>query len=67
VVAEVVGYDGEITWDNNYARNGTMRKWIESSRIRALGWKPTIDLETGLKSTYQDFLAGIPDKAVVSA
>lgn len=56
LVAEVVGYEGEIAWDNIHAKNGTVRKLIDSRRIRALGWYPTISLREGLERTYRDFL-----------
>jgi GDP-L-fucose synthase len=56
MVADVVGYKGEIRWDNIHARNGTPRKLIDSRRMRALGWEPQIELEKGLVRTYQDFL-----------
>jgi GDP-L-fucose synthase len=56
LVADVVGYKGEIRWDNNHARNGTVRKLIDSRRIRQLGWQPIIPLRDGLERTYQNFL-----------
>jgi GDP-L-fucose synthase len=56
MVADVVGYKGEIRWDMIHARNGTPRKLIDSRRVRALGWEPQIELQAGLERTYQDFL-----------
>lgn len=56
MVAEVVGYTGEIRWDNMHARNGTPRKLIDSTKMRNLGWEPIIGLREGLERTYQDFL-----------
>jgi GDP-L-fucose synthase len=56
MVADVVGYKGEIRWDMIHARNGTPRKLIDSRRMRALGWEPQIELQKGLERTYQDFL-----------
>jgi GDP-L-fucose synthase len=34
-----------------------MRKLLDSSRIRAVGWRPRVDETTGLRNAYEDFLA----------
>jgi len=52
LVAGVVGYDGPVEWDLSKP-DGTPRKLMDSSRIHAIGWKPRIPLEEGLRSTYQ--------------
>ena len=55
LVRRIVGFPGEVEWDP--ARpDGTPRKWMDSSRIFQLGWRPQIDLETGIKLAYADFL-----------
>jgi GDP-L-fucose synthase len=54
-VKRAVGYPGEIVWDTTKP-NGAPRKLMDSSRILALGWKPQVDLETGLRIAYEDFL-----------
>lgn len=54
LVAEVVGYDGLIMWDGSKP-DGTPRKFLDSSRVLALGWYPKIGLETGLREAYADF------------
>lgn len=54
-VAKVVGYKGKIEWDTSKP-NGTPRKLMDNSKIEALGLKPEIDFETGLKMAYEDFL-----------
>jgi nucleoside-diphosphate-sugar epimerase len=58
VVQHVVGFNGEITWDPSKP-DGTPRKLMDSSRIHALGWKPAIDLKTGIGLAYKDYLARI--------
>lgn len=58
LIAEVVGYQGEIIFDSSKP-SGTMKKLLDSSRIHALGWKPKINEKEGLQSAYQDFLARI--------
>ena len=54
MVRTVVGFKGEIQWDSNRP-DGTPRKLLDVSRIHALGWKPRIDLERGIRETYEWF------------
>lgn len=54
LIARIVGFKGEIVWDKSKP-DGTPRKLMDSSRIFALGWKPAIDLETGIGRGYEDF------------
>ncbi len=54
-IKRIVGYKGDIVWDTSKP-DGTPRKLMDSSRLFALGWKPKIDLETGIKLAYEDFL-----------
>ena len=51
----VVGYDGEIRWDTTRP-NGTPRKLLDVSKATALGWTHKIELEDGIRFTYDDFL-----------
>jgi GDP-L-fucose synthase len=55
IVKRIVGFEGEIVWDGSKP-DGTPRKLMDSSRLFALGWKPQVDLETGIGLAYQDFL-----------
>ena len=57
LVAEVVGYKGEIYF-NTAMPDGTPRKLMDSGKLAALGWRARIDLPNGLRAVYQDFLAG---------
>ena len=52
-VAKVVGYPGDIVFDPSKP-DGTPRKLMDSSRLLALGWCPTVPLETGLRLAYHD-------------
>ena len=56
LVRRVVGYEGPVEWDTSKP-DGTPRKLLDVSRLRALGWAPRIGLEEGLRSTYEWFLA----------
>jgi len=55
IVRRIVGFDGRIEWDATKP-DGTPRKLLDNSRLFALGWKPRIDLETGIRLAYEDFL-----------
>lgn len=54
-VQKVVGFQGEIVWDSSKP-DGTPRKLMDNTKLRALGWQPNIKLEQGLLSTYQWFV-----------
>jgi len=55
LIADVVGFSGEIIFDLERP-NGTPRKLLDTTRIERFGWKPQIDLETGIATTYSWFL-----------
>jgi GDPmannose 4,6-dehydratase/GDP-L-fucose synthase len=55
LVAKVTGYSGEIKMDPNKP-DGTMRKLMDVTRLADMGWRASIDLEEGVRSTYQWFL-----------
>ncbi|HEY1037146.1 MAG TPA: GDP-L-fucose synthase [Candidatus Paceibacterota bacterium] len=55
MVAEVVGYTGELAFDASKP-DGTPRKLMDVSRLNALGWKHTIALRDGITSVYADVL-----------
>jgi GDP-L-fucose synthase len=54
-VGAAVGYQGNIDFDPTKP-DGTPRKWMDSSRLNRLGWKPLVDLNDGLQLAYQEFL-----------
>jgi GDP-L-fucose synthase len=49
-VANAAGFNGQIEWDASKP-DGTPRKVLDVSRMKALGWKPTITLDEGIAST----------------
>jgi GDP-L-fucose synthase len=55
MVREAVGFEGEIEWDTSQP-DGTPRKLLDVTRIRALGWKPHIDLQRGIRDVYTWFI-----------
>ena len=55
LVAEVVGYTGQIVWDASKP-DGTPRKLLDTTRLNQLGWQPRISLRDGLARTYASFL-----------
>jgi len=56
-IAKVVGYEGRIEQDPGKP-DGSPRKLMDVSRLKALGWQPRVRLEEGLALAYRDFLAG---------
>lgn len=54
LVKEIVGFEGALTFDTTKP-DGTPRKLMDVSRLHALGWKHSIDLETGIRSVYQKY------------
>lgn len=55
IMKEVVGFEGELTFDTTKP-DGAPRKLIDISRLSKMGWSYDIDLEDGLKKTYQWYL-----------
>jgi GDP-L-fucose synthase len=62
LVKEVVGFEGQLVWDASKP-DGTPRKQLDTRKINNLGWKPSIGLEEGLKTTYAWFLEHVNSDA----
>ncbi len=58
LVAAVTGFTGRIAFDASKP-DGTMRKLMDSGRLTAMGWKPSVALSEGVKETYAWFLANV--------
>jgi GDP-L-fucose synthase len=56
LICDVVGFDGELAWDTTKP-DGTPQKLLDATKLRALGWKPSIPLRDGIAQTYEWFLA----------
>lgn len=52
LISNVVGFKGEILFDE-LKPDGTPRKLLDTTKIRNLGWSPKINLENGIRQTYQ--------------
>lgn len=57
IIKKLVEYEGEIAW-NTDKPDGTPRKLMDVGKLNKLGWKHTIDLETGIKKVYSEYKAG---------
>src|SRR5947208_12673269 len=56
LICDVVGFNGELAWDTSKP-DGTARKLLDVTKLRALGWTPSIPLRDGIARTYEWFLA----------
>ena len=54
-VKNVVGFEGELVFDKSKP-DGAMRKLMDVSRLKAMGWEASISFEDGLAATYQWYL-----------
>ncbi len=52
LMSKMTAFKGKIIFDRTKP-DGTMRKLLNSNRVRNLGWKPKVDLEIGIRKTYQ--------------
>ena len=52
LVREIVGYEGEIVWDDSMP-DGTPRKLLDVSKLHDLGWKEKVSLREGIELSYK--------------
>ena len=62
-VAQATGFKGEIQWDSSKP-DGTPKKQLDVSRLKAMGWQASISLEDGLTLAYQDFQKALIEKSL---
>ena len=60
IVAETVGYPGDIMWDTSRP-DGTPRKLLDVDPMRALRWEPTIGLRDGIRTTWVEYCTARDD------
>jgi GDP-L-fucose synthase len=55
VIMKTVGFRGDVVFDTSKP-DGTPRKWLDVSRMKALGWHAQVGLEDGIKATYYEYV-----------
>ena len=55
IIKDIVSYQGDIQFNSDYP-DGMPRKLLDVSRITSMGWKSSIDLDTGIKTVYKWYL-----------
>jgi GDP-L-fucose synthase len=56
-IRDVVGFEGEMVFDGSKP-DGTPRKLLDVSRLKAMGWEPKMTLIEGIKTSYDNFISG---------
>jgi GDP-L-fucose synthase len=59
LIADIVGFTGRFVYDGSKP-DGAPRKLLDISKLNALGWRPSIDLKTGIRQTYDWYRAAFP-------
>jgi len=54
LIAKEAGFNGTIEWDTSKP-DGTLKKLLDISRVKELGWSPKVSLEEGVRDTIQWF------------
>jgi len=65
-ISRVIGYTGRFAFDADKP-DGTPRKLLDVSRLRALGWRHTVSLEDGLHRSYAWFLDHVADETIAAS
>ena len=58
IIQKIIGHKGDIVWDTSKP-DGTPRKLLDVSKMKAIGWQYSTELEVGVKKTYTWFLENI--------
>jgi GDP-L-fucose synthase len=61
LIAEIVGFSGRFVFDGSKP-DGTPRKLLDVSKLAALGWRPQIELQTGIRQTYDWYRTSSADR-----
>ena len=65
LICDVVGFRGKLKWDRSKP-DGTPRKLLDISKIRNLGWQPTVGLRDGIARVYEWFLENYVPRTMAS-
>jgi GDP-L-fucose synthase len=65
LICDVVGFRGELKWDRSKP-DGTPRKLLDVSKIKTLGWQPTVSLRHGVARFYEWFLDNYTPQSMAS-
>jgi GDP-L-fucose synthase len=60
LIKDIVGYEGELTW-NTSKPDGTPRKLMDVSKLKAIGWQYSIGLREGIERTYKEFAGNMAE------
>jgi GDP-L-fucose synthase len=58
IIQKIIGHQGAVIWDNTKP-DGTPRKLMDVSKMKAMGWQYSTELEDGIQKTYDWFLKNI--------
>jgi GDP-L-fucose synthase len=61
LIADIVGFSGRFVFDGSKP-DGTPQKLLDISKLTALGWCPQIELETGIRQTYDWYRTSHADR-----
>jgi len=61
LIKEIVGFNGSIEYDRSKP-DGTPRKLLDVSKLKALGWQPKVSLREGIERTYRWYVENLSDK-----
>ena len=64
IIQETTGHKGDIIWDASKP-DGTPRKWMDSSKMHALGWQPVYPLREGITQTYAWFNKQLNEEKII--
>ena len=55
MIKNIIGFDGELDFDTSKP-DGTLKKKLDCSRLKDMGWEPSIKLDDGIKTTYKHYI-----------
>ncbi|WP_430427427.1 GDP-L-fucose synthase [Parasphingorhabdus sp.] len=63
LICKIVGFDGELVHDTSKP-DGTPRKLMSATKLREMGWSPSISLEEGVSTTYRWFTESVDGQSI---